>query len=206
MATSRLSGRWPRTGSLYGFIGDRNGQGRNGESPSRIFQRFDCPDPFPDTLAIVTCEVRLRYSSTLRPGESAVLIIDNKVYRMPNTGGQWRGPIRVDGGQCIGNKLIQFNVTGVRLGNVAGALCVDDVEAKCVLGWVNSGLPQVNASMLDRLPSPPDSGESEPVPFDEHPIDAPGGNRQQGLFFLVLVGALLFYAMLRVVSGNQSVR
>lgn len=72
-------------GNNYAFLGDRNMQGRNGENPSRIFQRFDCPDLKPDSITMVVCKVEFRFRSALGRGETAWVRVDRRVYVIPNT-------------------------------------------------------------------------------------------------------------------------
>ena len=81
-------------GNRYGFIGDRNGQGANGENPSRIYQRFDCPDPIvPDSVRAPVCRIHFRFRSLLGPNEIAWVRADGNAYQIPNTRGQWAGGV-----------------------------------------------------------------------------------------------------------------
>lgn len=58
---------------------------------------------------------------------------------------------------------------------------------------------------IDTLPAVPNVDGAEVLPFDDQQSDPPDDGPQQGVFFFILAGGFLLYAMLRILSGNRSV-
>lgn len=100
--------------------------------------------------------------------------------------------------------MIEFGIRRVAGGNIGGALCIDDVEAECIDAIIWFGLPNMAPPDIDTLPAVPNVDGAEVVPFYDQPSDPPDDGPQQGLFFFILAGGLMLYAMLRVLSGNRS--
>jgi hypothetical protein len=190
----------------FGRAGDRDGRGGDGENPARFFQRFPCG---PGGTAGL-CNLRFGVRSSLGADEIAWVRIAPaergegelghapSVWRLPDTGGKWEGPVSVSRPGCGAEIFVEFGILGRDGAPVAGTVDIDDVRGACVEEWGASTLAQ-DTTFLDLLPPlPPDPAAGEIA----LPRVIPRGPTGVGVLALVLAG--LFAALFAVLIARNT--
>jgi hypothetical protein len=136
-------------GNSYGHLGDRNDRGRDAENPTRFFQHFIC-----DFDTIGDCQVHFRYRTNILQGEMAWVRLkgnQTKVFQIPHSNGQWRGPVNVYVPGCT-VVYVEFGLLRVGGGKIASSMGIDDVSGFCSRD-ATTGLFPFPTDVQDSLPT-----------------------------------------------------
>ena len=197
-----------RTGiGRFARVGDRDGRGADGESPSHFFQRFPCAgtdDGDGDGSSDGgPCRITFRFRTSLGRDDVAWVRLGaadlERFWLLPASGGEWKGPVTVEAGECGADLVVDFGIQARDGSTVSGTLDVDDVRAVC--GGPDPELtvppaPEL-AGLLPALPVGSAAGSAAGVPL---PLVMPRGPSGPGIAALVAAGLFVTLFLLFVVK------
>jgi hypothetical protein len=187
-----------RTGiGRFARLGDRDGRGAHGETPTHFFQRFPCDGDGG------SCRVAFRFRSSLKRNEVAWVRLSaaglERYWLLPGTGGEWKGPVGLEAGDCGADLVIDFGMLSRNGSPLAGTLDVDDVTSAC--GGPEPGLTVPPAPELAGLvPALPADPRAEGVPL---PLVVPRGPSGPGVAALVAAGLFVTLFLLFVLKKSR---